>query len=171
MICPHPQPLSQVWEKGLGDEGNLGNLVKAPDFFVRSMSNSPARVRGTITSIETAAKKLRKAQTPTEKMLWKALKGGKLAGLKFRRQHPVGNFILDFYCPAYKLAIEVDGEIHQTQMDYDAARTTQLEAHGYTVIRFSNEAVMQDVEKILTKILQAVDALSPSPSPKSGRGE
>jgi very-short-patch-repair endonuclease len=56
-------------------------------------------------------------------------------------------------------------------MDYDAARTTQLEAHGYTVIRFSNEAVMQDVEKILTKILQAVDALSPSPSPKSGRGE
>ncbi|PSB56202.1 endonuclease domain-containing protein [Chamaesiphon polymorphus] len=135
------------------------------------MSDSPARIRGTNSSIETAAKQLRKTQTPAEKLLWQALRGGKLAGLKFRRQHPVGNFILDFYCPAYKLAIEVDGAIHQTQVDADAARTLQLEAYGYTVLRFSNEAVIQEMEAVLGEILQVVDALTPSPSPKSGRGE
>jgi very-short-patch-repair endonuclease len=75
------------------------------------MIDENSRIRGTNTLIEEAAKQLRKSLTPSEKQLWQALRGGKLAGLKFRRQHPVGNFILDFYCPAYKLVIEVDGEI------------------------------------------------------------
>jgi very-short-patch-repair endonuclease len=97
--------------------------------------------------------------------------------LKFRRQHPVGNFILDFYCAAHKLVVEVDGGIHETQIEYDAARTTELEAHGCKILRFTNEVVMQQLEIVLAEILQAVephyvrdteDHLAPSP--KLGRG-
>ncbi len=69
--------------------------------------------------------------TPAEVHLWSSLKGKQLAGLKFRCQHPVGNFILDFYCPAYKLVVEVDGEIHNYQIDRDRARTSKLEEYGY----------------------------------------
>jgi very-short-patch-repair endonuclease len=103
------------------------------------MSDPSDRIRGTTASIDNAAKQLRKTLTPAEQQLWQALRGGKLAGLKFRRQHPVGNFILDFYCAAHKLVVEVDGGIHETQIEYDAARTTELESYGYTIVRFMNE--------------------------------
>jgi very-short-patch-repair endonuclease len=141
------------------------------------MSKPSARIRGTSASIDNAAKQLRKALTPAEQQLWQALRGGKLAGLKFRRQHPVGHFILDFYCAAHKLVIEVDGEIHETQIEYDAARTTKLEDHGYKILRFTNEVVLHQIEIVLTEILQAVELHSvretegpPAPSPKLGRG-
>jgi very-short-patch-repair endonuclease len=124
------------------------------------MSDSSSRIRGTTPSIETAAKELRQRSTPAEQKLWQALRGGKLAGLKFRRQYPVGNFILDFYCSACKLAVELDGAIHQTQLEYDAARTAQLEAYGYKVLRFSNAAVVQQLETVLTDIRQTASELS-----------
>jgi very-short-patch-repair endonuclease len=141
------------------------------------MSAPSDRIRGTTASIDNAAKQLRKTLTPAEQQLWQALKGGKLAGLKFRRQHPVGNFILDFYCATHKLVVEVDGKIHETQIEYDAARTTELEAHGYTIVRFKNELVLQQIETVLAEILQAVELHSVrdteeslAPSPKLGRG-
>jgi very-short-patch-repair endonuclease len=121
------------------------------------MSDPSARIRGTTTSIDNAAKQLRKNLTPAEQQLWQALRGGKLAGLKFRRQHPVGNFILDFYCAAHKLVVEVDGGIHETQIEYDAARTTELESHGYKILRFTNEVVLHQLETVLAEILQAVE--------------
>ncbi len=82
--------------------------------------------------------------TPAEKRLWSALRNKQLDGLKFRRQHPVGNFILDFYCPACKLVIEVDGKIHDrpSQINRDRARTAKLMEYGYTVLRFRNEQVI-----------------------------
>jgi very-short-patch-repair endonuclease len=120
------------------------------------MSDSSARIRGTTTSIDNAAKQLRKTLTPAEQQLWQALRGGKLAGLKFRRQHPVGNFILDFYCAAHKLVVEVDGGIHETQIEYDAARTNELESYGYKIVRFTNEVVLHQLETVLAEILQAV---------------
>jgi very-short-patch-repair endonuclease len=134
------------------------------------MPNSVPRIRGTIPQVETAAKQLRKNLTPAEKELWQALRRGNLAGLKFRRQHPVGNFILDFYCPACKLVIELDGGIHLDRVEYDAARTTELESHGYTVLRFQNQEVIDELETVLEKILQMALALSPNPSPKLGSG-
>ena len=70
----------------------------------------------------------------------------------FALQHPVGNFILDFYCPAYKLAIEVDGKIHENQIEYDRSRTNKLAEHGYTVLRFSNEQVMNHLPEVLKEI-------------------
>jgi len=135
------------------------------------MPKSSARIRGTTPEIETAAIQLRKKLTPSEKQLWQALRGGKLGGFKFRRQHPVGRFILDFYCPVCNLVIELDGAIHDNQTDYDADRTKYLETYGYKVLRFQNEEVMQRLEKVLYLILQAALALTPSPSPDSGRGE
>jgi very-short-patch-repair endonuclease len=135
------------------------------------MPKSSARIRGTTPEIEAAAIELRKKLTPSEKQLWQALRGGKLGGFKFRRQHPVGRFILDFYCPVCKLVIELDGAIHNNQTDYDADRTKYLETHGYKVLRFHNEEVMQQLEKVLDFILEAALALTPSPSPDSGRGE
>ncbi len=133
------------------------------------MSDPSARIRGTTASIDNAAKQLRKTSTPAEQQLWQALRGGKLAGLKFRRQHPVGNFILDFYCAAHKLVVEVDGGIHETQIEYDATRTTELEIYGYTVVRFTNEVVLHQLETVLAEILKAIEPHSiPATDPKSG---
>lgn len=119
------------------------------------------RIRGTTPNIEQAAKHLRKHQTPAESRLWEALRNKKLHGLRFRRQHPVGNFIADFYCPACKLVIELDGGIHAHRADYDAARTQEMAAYGYRVIRFENQQVLDDLNSVLDVIYQ--EALSRSP--------
>jgi very-short-patch-repair endonuclease len=97
--------------------------------------------------------------TPAEAQLWRALRRRQMAGLKFRCQHPVGRFIVDFYCPACKLVIEVDGDIHTQQKTYDQARTEQLQAFGYQVLRFTNEEVLNDLPSVLIRILQGVKAL------------
>jgi very-short-patch-repair endonuclease len=110
------------------------------------------RIRGTTPEIENAARQLRHRLTPAETKLWQALKNRQLGNLRWRCQHPIGRFIVDFYCPACRLIIEVDGGIHQQQQDYDLARTEHLQQYGYTVIRFSNEAVENDLERILAII-------------------
>ena len=94
--------------------------------------------------------------TPAEEHLWSALKNKQLEGLRFRRQHPVGNFILDFYCPSCKLVIEVDGEVHSDRLDYDDARTDKLGEYGYKVLRFSNERIINDLSQVLAEIRQVV---------------
>jgi very-short-patch-repair endonuclease len=113
------------------------------------------RIRGSTPEIEQAAKQLRKRSTPAEEMLWQALRNRQLNGLRFRRQHPVGRFILDFYCPSTKLVIELDGAGHTEQQEYDTARTQELEPHGYRVIRFDNQRVMNDLDAVLDEIYQA----------------
>ena len=118
--------------------------------------NHKPRIRGTTPEIEQAAKRLRKNLTPAETILWQALRNKQLEGLRFRRQHPVGNFILDFYCPSCKLVIEVDGNIHRDRINYDNARTNKLAEYGYTVLRFSNERVMKDLPQVLAEIRKAV---------------
>jgi very-short-patch-repair endonuclease len=89
--------------------------------------------------------------TQPEKTLWVLLRRNEL-GLHFRRQHPVGPYILDFYCAAMKLAIEVDGPVHQEQAARDLRRTAWLEKEGITVIRFSAE----DVETRSAAVLNAI---------------
>jgi Protein of unknown function (DUF559) len=80
-----------------------------------------------------------------------------------------GNFILDFYCAAHKLVVEVDGGIHETQIEYDAARTTELESYGYKIVRFTNEVVLHQLETVLAEILQAIELHSVRDTdPKSG---
>ena len=110
------------------------------------------RIRGTTPEIEAAAKRLRNNLTAAEARLWSALRNKQLHGLRFRCQHPVGNFILDFYCPAYKLAIEVDGKIHDSQVEYDRSRTEKLSEYGYIVLRFTNEQIMNNLPEVLREI-------------------
>jgi very-short-patch-repair endonuclease len=100
------------------------------------------------------AQEMRRALAPAELRLWNALRGKQLAGLRFRCQHPVGPFILDFYCAALRLVVEVDGPIHSDpdQRTRDAARTERLETYGYRVLRFSNEAVLEDLAGVLERI-------------------
>lgn len=121
------------------------------------MSKPPRRFRGTTPEIEQAARHLRSQLTPAEAILWQALQRRQLDGLKFRCQHPVGRFILDFYCPMRKLVVEVDGIIHEQQKEYDDARTAHLEEFGYRILRFTNAEVMNNLASVLDRIRQAAD--------------
>jgi very-short-patch-repair endonuclease len=128
----------------------------------RSSNTTTGRVRGTTPEIEQAAREMREHPTQAEAVLWQALSGRKLCGLKFRRQHPVGSVVLDFYCPACKLAIELDGAVHDHQRDHDASRTDSLMQYGYRVIRFQNEEVLQNLDAVLERIEQAALHCEPS---------
>jgi len=116
-------------------------------------------IRGTTKEIEEAAKRLRTNLNQAEALLWHRLRGKQLNGLKFRCQHPVGNFILDFYCPSLKLVIEIDGNSHDDRQEYDQFRTNELSLYGYQVIRFTNEEVFNDIEKVLAKIMAIASQL------------
>ena len=111
-----------------------------------------ASIRGTTPEIERRAKEMRQSLTPAEEMLWEAIRSVTLREIRFRAQHPVGVWILDFYCPKLKLVIEVDGKSHESQSEYDAIRTATLESHGYHVLRFKNEEVLNDLQNVLDRI-------------------
>ena len=102
----------------------------------------------------TFRKKLRNNLTSAETTLWKCLQNKQLEGLKFRRQHSVGNYILDFYCTSERLAIELDGAHHYTKegLEYDAIRTEYLNSMNIKVIRFENCEVFEDLDGVLEKI-------------------
>ena len=108
------------------------------------------RVRGASRELEARARVLRHLPTRAEDTLWNTLRGWDLA--KFRRQHPVDRFILDFYCASAKLCIEVDGGIHEEQQERDAARTEYLGARGIRVIRFTNDEVLDDTRSVMRRI-------------------
>ena len=103
------------------------------------------------------AKNLRRAMTQPERTLWALLRRNEL-GWHFRRQHPVGPYILDFYCAAAKLAVEVDGPVHQEQTDRDRRRTAWLEREGIRVIRFSTEEVEARPAAVLAAIARTAPA-------------
>ncbi|NVO21328.1 MAG: endonuclease domain-containing protein [Bacteroidetes bacterium] len=103
------------------------------------------------------AKDLRERQTVAEKVLWEAIRSRRCNGLKFRRQHPSFRYILDFYCVEHKIAIEIDGSIHQAPEihEYDDHRTTVLEELGLRVLRFSNKEVVNNLGEVLSSIIEA----------------
>ena len=103
------------------------------------------------------ARELRKTQTPAEEVLWQVLRNRQVADLKFRRQHQIGDYITDFYCDGRKLVIELDGGIHEepAKAKHDAKRQKYLESLGLTVLRFGNEEVLNNIEKVLVQISAA----------------
>lgn len=109
------------------------------------------------------ARRLRRDATPAEKELWFALRRGGLNGYKFRRQQRLGPFIADFACQSARLVIEVDGDSHAAQIDYDARRTEFLAREGYRVLRFTNREVMNNLDGVC-RVIEAALADSPSPS-------
>jgi len=104
--------------------------------------------------LQTFRTELRKNLTPAEASLWSLLKGSKLDGRKFRRQHSVGDYILDFYCPAERLAVELDGQVHRSERAelYDYERKLFLNYYGILVIRFENYLVFDEPEYVLGNI-------------------
>ena len=98
------------------------------------------------------ARGLRSNMTTAELKLWAELKGRQLEGVKFRRQHPISPYIVDFYAPQLKLVIEVDGDTHDEQKKYDSRRTDYLKRKGYDILRFTNEEIYQDLMGVLEKL-------------------
>ena len=101
-------------------------------------------------------RELRQQQTDAEARLWYFLKSRHLGGFKFRRQHSVGPYILDFYCPSAGLAVELDGSQHGNQLAYDERRTAFLAGEGIRVVRFTNDHVLRDPLVVLEKIRGAL---------------
>ena len=116
----------------------------------------------------TNAKTLRANQTEAEQRLWYHLRAHRFMGLKFKRQKPIGIYIVDFVCLEQRLVVEVDGGQHAEHVEYDLHRDAWLRSQGYRVLRFWNNEVMQQLEGVLEQIRIT---LSPCPSPTSGRGE
>jgi very-short-patch-repair endonuclease len=119
-------------------------------------------------AILTAARQLRTTHTDAESFLWAILRNRRFCGFKFRRQHPVGGFILDFFCHEASLAIELDGGGHaeDQQIIYDRERTKLLESMGIRVMRFWNNDVLNNTEAVLTTIYVALHS---APSPDASR--
>ena len=117
---------------------------------------------------------LRRRQTPAERIIWSQVRNRRLHGLKFTRQYSVGNYILDFYCQAKNLAVEIDGGHHAKpeEREYDRRRTEYLNAVGIRVIRFWNEEVFRNCEDVVARISAAAGVghpLSPSKDIEGGR--
>ena len=120
------------------------------------------------------ARQFRKEPTKSEAVLWQALRGKKLDGIKFRRQQPIGYFVVDFYNSVYRLVVEVDGPIHANQVEADLARQEILEQIGLNVMRVSTEEVEKNLLSVLAKVRSKINNLklnpSRSPSPHIGEG-
>jgi very-short-patch-repair endonuclease len=102
-------------------------------------------------------RELRRVMTPEERILWERLRSGRLRGLKFRHQQVIAGFIVDFYCDACRLAVELDGNMHAHQRDYDAERDATLAAHGIRVFRIPNREVYDQPGSVLARILAACE--------------
>jgi very-short-patch-repair endonuclease len=102
------------------------------------------------------ARILRTNLTDAEKRLWQKLKRRQIGTMKFRRQQPIGQFIVDFVCLERRLIVEVDGGQHAEQRNHDAQRTIWLESRGYRVLRFWNNEVLANTEAVVQKIFDAV---------------
>lgn len=119
------------------------------------------------------AREMRHPQTAAEATLWGVVRRRNLQ-YRFRRQHPIDRFIVDFYCAQAKLCIELDGESHlePEQLEYDLARTEYLESLGYRVIRFNNNDVRYNINTVVDEIISKIESiLTPSPCEGEGREE
>jgi very-short-patch-repair endonuclease len=115
----------------------------------------------------TAARELRRRTTDTEQRVWGIVRRRQIDGLLFRRQHPIGPYIVDFVCVETRIVIEIDGEIHTDQQEYDAERDDYLQQVGYAVLRFTVDRVLNDLNGVLADIKAACAS---SPLPRTGEG-
>ena len=111
----------------------------------------------TTPKIQHRAAELRRNQTEAETKLWAYLRAHQANGVHFRRQHAIGNFVVDFCAPRKKLIIEVDGGQHLEQEEYDAERTRFRELQGYKVLRFWNDEILKDIEGVMRVILDVLE--------------
>lgn len=110
-------------------------------------------------SLRDRARELRGNPTEAEQLVWRHLRLKQLDGYRFRRQHPIGTYIVDFFCFEKSLVIEIDGGHHTEQTEYDDARTSWLEANGCTVLRFWNSQILNEIDAVLEAILKELEAI------------
>ena len=122
-------------------------------------------------AIRDAARVHRKNPTPSESLLWEAIRGGRIEGRKFRRQQPIGPFIVDFYCPEERLVVEVDGPVHDRQQREDAGRQEAIEMLGLHFVRITHDEVITDLPSAVARIRAAIRSSSPLPHPSPLVGE
>ena len=111
------------------------------------------------------ARALRRNMTDAERLLWRSLRDRQMGGWKFRRQHPIRPFIVDFVCVERKLIIEVDGGQHAIKVQEDESRAGYLRNKGYRILRFWNNKVLKETDAVLDAILAALEDDTPSPRP------
>jgi len=121
-------------------------------------NRAPRTHRTSSETIKFHSRALRKRQTPAELELWERLRRRQLYGFKFRRQHPIGPYIADFYCSSEGLVVEVDGEIHDTaaQREHDELRDRAMVEFGLKLVRVTNREVFEDIESVLSRIETAL---------------
>jgi len=128
-----------------------------------------------VTTLKERARQLRRDRTDAEKKLWARLRSRQLSGFKFRRQFVIGSFIIDFCCFEQRLVVELDGGQHANKTVTDETRSAFLRSRGYTVLRFWDNEVFENIDGVLERIAQVLSECdepqkpSPFPSP-SGRG-
>lgn len=123
--------------------------------------------------IRAYAREMRNRMTDAEALLWMTLRNRRIAGAKFRRQHPVGRYILDFYCDEKRLGIELDGGQHSEAVEYDKQRDSWLRVQGIQVLRFWNNQMLTETEVVLEVIYQAIVEANSNkkvPLPQAGEG-
>jgi len=98
------------------------------------------------------ARTLRRTETPPEELLWLALRNSQIGGLKFRRQHPIGAYVVDFYCRSAGLVVEIDGMSHDSKAEPDAARSRVIAEQGLRILRVTNDDVMRDLDAVTREI-------------------
>ena len=106
----------------------------------------------------TRVRRLRRESTVPERLLWSRLRARGLGQVKFRRQHPVGPYVVDFYCAAASLVVEIDGVSHEEQEAYDEKRTAYLVSRGLRVVRFTNDEVLADADAVARTIAREAGA-------------
>ena len=113
-------------------------------------------------SVFEKAKMLRKNMTESELLLWQHLSNKKMEGFRFKTQHPIGNYIADFYCHQVKLVVEVDGENHSDaeQKEYDASRSEEMERFNIKVLRFTNGAVKNNIDRVVEEIKNMLNLIT-----------
>jgi very-short-patch-repair endonuclease len=114
-------------------------------------------------------RKLRNDQTDAEGKLWYFLRNRQCLGFKFRRQHPIGSYIVDFCCVEKRLVIELDGSQHISERSKDELRTKELNKQGYQVLRFWDNEALKDTERVLERIQLILNAPHPNPLPRRER--
>ena len=117
------------------------------------------------------AKELRHRMTQAEQILWEALRANRLGGLHFRRQQVIDGFIVDFYCHAAGLIVEIDGGVHDHQAEADRERDQILTAKGFSILRFTNDEIKENIAAVLARIMDACRKSISPPRVGEGPGE
>lgn len=158
---PGPSPWPSIAYANVGQQGEGGAVLSQFNRLQERVWNGTSKSKHSPHIIVEHARDMRRGPTRAEKKLWDVLKENKVDDIRFRRQHPVGHFIVDFYADALKLAIEVDGEIHQDPelKEYELYRTENLNTRGISVMRFSN----QDILTRLKDVMFAIRSFSRAP--------